>query len=160
VPFSRKTSGFSVRLHPIFQTTQAHRGIDYAAPTGTPALSVGDGVVDFAGTQNGYGNVVIVRHANNHSTLYAHLSQIQVQKGQKITQGQTIGAVGSTGWSTGSHLHFEFRVDGVHVDPETITQQAQSGPVNPAALTAFKSQAQRARAQLMAAAQMRESNDQ
>ncbi len=160
VPFSRKTSGFSVRLHPIFQTTQAHRGIDYAAPTGTPALSVGDGLVDFAGTQSGYGNVVIVRHANNHSTLYAHLSQIQVQKGQKITQGQTIGAVGSTGWSTGSHLHFEFRVNGVHVDPETITQQAQSGPVNPAALTAFKSQAQRARAQLMAAAQMRESTDQ
>lgn len=160
VPFSRKTSGFSIRLHPIFQTTQAHRGIDYAAPTGTPALSVGDGVVEFAGTQNGYGNVVIVRHANNHSTLYAHLSQIHVKKGQTIAQGQTVGAVGSTGWSTGSHLHFEFRVNGVHVNPETITQQAQSGPISPALRTAFNSQAQLARAQLMAAAQMRESPEQ
>ena len=160
VPFSRKTSGFSIRLHPIFQTSQAHRGIDYAAPTGTPALSVGDGVVEFAGTQNGYWNVVIVRHANNHSTLYAHLSQIHVRKGQTIAQGQAIGAVGSTGWSTGSHLHFEFRVNGVHVNPETITQQAYSGPVNPAVRTAFNSQAQLARAQLMAAAQMRESTDQ
>jgi murein DD-endopeptidase MepM/ murein hydrolase activator NlpD len=160
VPFSRKTSGFSIRLHPIFQTVREHLGIDYAAPIGTPALSVADGVVEFAGTQNGFGNVVIVNHAKNRSTLYAHLSQIHVSKGQAITQGQAVGAVGSTGWSTGPHLHFEFRVNGVHVDPESITQQALSGPVNPAARSAFNSQAQRARAQLMAAAQMRESPEQ
>lgn len=160
VPFSRKTSGFSMRLHPIFQTLQAHRGVDYAAPSGTPAHSVGDGVVDFAGVQGGFGNVVIVRHGNSHSTVYAHLSRIHVRKGQTVTQGQIVGAVGSTGWSTGPHLHFEFRVNGVHVDPQTIIQQAQSTPISPSARMAFKQTAQASRAQLMAAAQMRESTDQ
>jgi murein DD-endopeptidase MepM/ murein hydrolase activator NlpD len=160
VPFSRKTSGFSVRLHPIYQTTQEHRGIDYAAPTGTPVFTVGDGVVEFAGTRNGYGNVVIIQHPNNHNTLYAHLNEIGVRKGETVTQGQTIGTVGSTGWSTGSHLHFEFRVNGVHVDPESITQQAHGGAVNTTTRSAFNSHAQRARAQLMAAAQMRESPEQ
>jgi murein DD-endopeptidase MepM/ murein hydrolase activator NlpD len=160
VPFSRKTSGFSMRLHPIFQTMQAHRGVDYAAPTGTPAHTVGDGVVEFAGVQGGFGNVVIVRHGNSHSTVYAHLSRINVRKGQAVTQGQVVGAVGSTGWSTGPHLHFEFRVNGVHVDPQSVIQQAQSTPISPSARTAFKQTAQASRAQLMAAAQMRESNDQ
>jgi murein DD-endopeptidase MepM/ murein hydrolase activator NlpD len=160
VPFSRKTSGFSMRLHPIFQTLKAHRGVDYAAPTGTPAHSVGDGVVDFAGVQGGFGNVVIVRHGNSHSTVYAHLSRINVRKGQAVTQGQVVGAVGSTGWSTGPHLHFEFRVNGVHVDPQSVIQQAQSTPISPSARTAFKQSAQASRAQLMAAAQMRESTDQ
>ena len=160
VPFSRKTSGFSMRLHPIFQTLQAHRGVDYAAPAGTPAHSVGDGVVEFAGVQGGFGNVVIVRHGNKHSTVYAHLSRIHVRKGQTVTQGQVVGAVGSTGWSTGPHLHFEFRVNGVHVDPQSIIQQAQSAPIAPSARNAFNQNAQASRAQLMAAAQMRESNDQ
>ena len=160
VPFSRKTSGFSMRLHPIFQTLQAHRGVDYAAPSGTPAHSVGDGVVEFAGVQGGFGNVVIVRHGNKHSTVYAHLSRIQVRKGQAVTQGQVVGAVGSTGWSTGPHLHFEFRVNGVHVDPQSIIQQAQSAPIAPSARNAFNQNAQASRAQLMAAAQMRESADQ
>lgn len=160
VPFSRKTSGFSMRLHPIFQTLQAHRGVDYAAPSGTPAHSVGDGVVEFAGVQGGFGNVVIVRHGNKHSTVYAHLSRINVRKGQTVTQGQVVGAVGSTGWSTGPHLHFEFRVNGVHVDPQTIIQQAQSAPIAPSARNAFNQNAQASRAQLMAAAQMRESTDQ
>ena len=160
VPFSRKTSGFSMRLHPIFQTLQAHRGVDYAAPSGTPAHSVGDGVVDFAGVQGGFGNVVIVRHGNSHSTVYAHLSRINVRKGQAVTQGQVLGLVGTTGWSTGPHLHFEFRVNGVHVDPQTIIQQAQSAPIAPSARNAFNQNAQASRAQLMAAAQMRESTDQ
>lgn len=160
VPFSRKTSGFSMRLHPIFQTLQAHRGVDYAAPSGTPAQSVGDGVVEFAGVQGGFGNVVIVRHGNKHSTVYAHLSRINVRKGQTITQGQVVGAVGTTGWSTGPHLHFEFRVNGVHVDPQSVIQQVQSTPITPTARTAFNQTAQASRAQLMAAAQMRESTDQ
>jgi len=160
VPFSRKTSGFSMRLHPIFQTLQAHRGVDYAAPTGTPAHSVGDGVVDFAGVQGGFGNVVIVRHGNSHSTVYAHLSRINVRKGQAVTQGQVVGLVGTTGWSTGPHLHFEFRVNGAHVDPQSIIQQAQSAPIAPSARNAFNQNAQASRAQLMAAAQMRESTDQ
>lgn len=156
VAFSRKTSGFAMRLHPIFQTMKAHLGVDYAAPTGTPAQTVGDGVVEFAGVQGGFGNMVIVRHGNNHSTVYAHLSRIQVRKGQTVQKGQTIGAVGSTGWSTGPHLHFEFRVNGTHVDPQKVIQQAQSVPLTPAAMARFKVVAEQARAQLLAAAQMRE----
>ena len=158
VAFSRKTSGFAMRLHPIFQTMKAHLGVDYAAPTGTPAQTVGDGVVEFAGVQSGFGNTVIVRHGNNHSTVYAHLSRIQVRKGQTVQKGQTIGAVGSTGWSTGPHLHFEFRVNGKHVDPQKVIQQAQSTPLSPAAMARFQSVAAQAKAQLLAAAQMREDN--
>lgn len=160
VAFSRKTSGMGMRLHPIFQTMQAHRGVDYAAPTGTPAMSVGDGVVEFAGVQGGFGNVVIVRHGANHSTVYAHLSRIHVSKGQTIQKGQTVGAVGSTGWSTGPHLHFEFRINGVHVDPQSVIQQAQSNPVSPAAMARFNAAAQYAQQQLQAAAQMRDTSEQ
>ena len=156
VAFSRKTSGFSMRLHPIFQTMKAHLGVDYAAPTGTPAQTVGDGVVEFAGVQGGFGNVVIVRHGSNHSTVYAHLSRILVRSGQSVQKGQTIGAVGSTGWSTGPHLHFEFRVNGVHMDPDKVIQQAQSTPISPTAMARFRSTSAEARAQLEAAAQMRE----
>lgn len=158
VAFSRKTSGFAMRLHPIFQTMRAHLGVDYAAPMGTPAQTVGDGVVEFAGAQGGYGNTVIVRHGNNHSTVYAHLSKIQVRKGQTVQKGQTIGAVGSTGWSTGPHLHFEFRVNGTHVDPQKLIQQAQSIPLSPVAMARFKGTSQLAKAQLLSAAQMREGN--
>jgi murein DD-endopeptidase MepM/ murein hydrolase activator NlpD len=155
VAFSRTTSGFAMRLHPIFQTMKAHLGVDYAAPTGTPAMTVGDGVVEFAGVQGGYGNTVIVRHGNNHSTVYAHLSRIQVRQGQTVQKGQTIGAVGSTGWSTGPHLHFEFRVNGTHVDPQKVIQQAQSVPLSPTAMAEFKTAAAQARLQLQAVAQMR-----
>jgi len=160
VAYSRKTSGMGMRLHPIFQTRHIHRGVDYAAPTGTPTYTVGDGVVEFAGVQGGYGNVVIVRHANNHSTVYAHLSRIQVRKGQIVTQGQVIGAVGSTGWSTGPHLHFEFRINGVHTDPQRIIQQAQAGPISPGARNAFQQQSKVARLQLAAAGQIRDGNEQ
>ena len=160
VPFSRQTSGFTMRLHPIFKTQQAHRGVDYAAPTGTPAQSVGDGTVIFAGVQGGYGNVVEIRHGSGHTTLYAHLSKIHVRKGQTVQKGQTIGAVGSTGWSTGPHLHFEFRVNGVHVDPQKVIQQAQALPIAPGALPRFNAQVNQAKTQLLAAAQMRESNSQ
>ena len=106
-----------MRFHPILQTMRAHLGVDYGAPTGTPVRSVGDGVVEFAGWQNGYGNVVEVKHGNERSTLYAHLSRIDVRQGQRVEQGQRVGAVGATGWTTGPHLHFEFRVDGQHQDP-------------------------------------------
>ena len=158
--FSRQSSGFAMRLHPIFNTMQAHRGVDYAAPTGTPAMTVGDGVVTFAGRQGGYGNVVEIRHGNGHSTLYAHLSRIQVRTGQTVQKGQVIGAVGSTGWSTGPHLHFEFRVNGVHVDPQKIIQQAQSGPIATASKARFVALVRQAQSQLQAAAQMREVNGQ
>lgn len=155
VAYSRKTSGMGMRLHPIFQTMHVHKGVDYAAPLGTPAFTVGDGVVEFAGVQGGYGNTVIVRHGSGHTTLYAHLQRIQVRKGQTVSQGQVVGTVGSTGWSTGPHLHFEFRVNGVYTDPQRIIQQAQSAPVSPAARAAFQRQAEAARLQLAAASQMR-----
>ena len=160
VAFSRKTSGMGMRLHPIFQTLQKHNGVDYAAPTGTPAMSVGDGVVDFAGVQGGFGNVVIVRHGANHTTVYAHLSRINVRKGQTIQKGQTVGAVGTTGWSTGPHLHFEFRINGVHVDPQSVIQQAQSTPVSPASMARFNASVKYAKSQLQAAALMRDTSEQ
>ena len=100
----------------------------------------------------GYGNVVIVKHRNNHETLYAHLSKINVRVGQSIGQGETIGLVGSTGWSTGPHLHFEFRVNGVHQDPMTIARQSDTVPVPTAALPVFKQLAASVSTQLQAAA--------
>lgn len=124
--FSRVTSGFAMRMHPLLRTWRAHLGVDYGAPTGTPVRSVGDGVVKFAGRQNGYGNVVEVDHGNKHTTLYAHLSAIDVHKGERIEQGEKLGAVGATGWATGPHLHFEFRVGGQHQDPLRIAKAADA----------------------------------
>lgn len=135
--FSRVTSGFAMRMHPILQRMRAHLGVDYAAPTGTPVRVVGEGVVDFAGWQNGYGNVVHVRHGADRLTVYAHLSRIDVRKGQRVEQGQHIGAVGATGWATGPHLHFEFRVGGVHQDPLKIAKASESVPLDPAARPRF-----------------------
>ena len=159
VAYSRKTSGFGMRLHPIFQTQRAHQGIDYAAPTGTPAHTVGDGVVEFAGVQGGYGKTVVVRHDRSRSTLYAHLSKIHVRKGQSVQQGQVIGAVGSTGWSTGPPLHFEFRVNGRHVDPARIAQVRHGAPLPANALALFTEAAEQARLQLAAATHMRDGLD-
>ncbi|MBK9347115.1 MAG: M23 family metallopeptidase [Burkholderiales bacterium] len=152
--FSRVSSGFKMRFHPVLQTWRAHLGVDYAAPTGTAVRSVGDGVVDFSGVQNGFGNVVIVKHRNNSTTVYAHLSRINVRRGQSVNQGQNIGAVGQTGWATGPHLHFEFRVNGAHVNPQTIARQSESIPVAASARPAFNRAAAQVRAQLVAAAQM------
>lgn len=152
VEFSRVSSGFSMRFHPILQKWRAHLGTDFAAPTGTPARTVGDGVVEFAGVQNGYGNVVFIKHRNGHETVYAHLSKIMVQRGQAVTQGQTIGLVGATGWATGPHLHFEFRVNGQHQDPMLIAKQSEAVPVPAAALPVFRQAAGDVRMQLQAAA--------
>jgi murein DD-endopeptidase MepM/ murein hydrolase activator NlpD len=150
--FSRVTSGFSMRMHPILQKWRAHNGTDFAAPTGTPARTVGDGLVTFAGVQNGYGNVVFIKHRNNHETVYAHLSKIHVRLGQNVNQGDTIGLVGSTGWSTGPHLHLEFRVNGVQQDPMTMAQQSGTVPVPSSAIPVFKQLAEATRNQLLAAA--------
>ena len=152
--FSRVTSGFKMRLHPILQTMRAHQGVDYGAPTGTPVRTVADGVVEFAGVQNGFGNVVHIKHRNGNSTVYAHLSRIGVRRGQNVNQGQHLGAVGQTGWATGPHLHFEFRVNGVHRDPLTIARQSESVPVAPSARKAFASAATMVRTQLAAASQI------
>jgi murein DD-endopeptidase MepM/ murein hydrolase activator NlpD len=121
--FSRMTSGFSLaRFHPILQTWRAHRGVDYAAPAGTPVRATADGVVTFAGTQGGYGNVVTIRHHGEYSTLYAHLSRFALagRLGNSVRQGEVIGYVGATGWATGPHLHYEFRVNGEARNPQTI----------------------------------------
>ena len=153
VEFSRVTSGFKMRMHPILKTWRAHLGTDFAAPTGTPVRTVGDGVVEFAGVQNGFGNVVFVKHRNQHVTVYAHLSRIDVRQGQSVEQGETLGAVGATGWATGPHLHFEFRVTGVHQDPQTIVAQSEAAaPVSAAARPAFDRLASIMRTQLSAAA--------
>lgn len=121
--FSRITSGFSAaRFHPILQVTRAHQGTDYAAPVGTPVRATGNGKVTFAGRRGGYGNVVELQHGGSFTTLYAHLSRVapQVRVGARVNQGETIGFVGQTGWATGPHLHYEFRVGNVHRDPQTV----------------------------------------
>ena len=146
--FSRVTSGFAMRFHPILRTLRAHRGVDYSAPTGTPVRTVASGVVEFSGWQNGYGNVVKVQHGNDRSTLYAHLSRIDVRKGQAVEQGQHIGAVGATGWATGPHLHFEFLVGGDHVDPLSIARTADTLTIDSASRGRFAELSNSAKAQL------------
>ncbi len=152
--FSRVTSGFKMRLHPIFQTWKAHLGVDYAAPTGTAVRTIGDGVVEFAGTQSGFGNVVFVNHGKENTTVYAHLSKINVQKGEKVSQAQTIGEVGSTGWATGPHLHFEFRINGIHQDPLTLALNNETAPVTAALKLQFDVLSATNRVALAAAASM------
>jgi murein DD-endopeptidase MepM/ murein hydrolase activator NlpD len=140
-----------MRMHPILKTWRAHLGVDYAAPTGTPVRAVGDGAVEFAGWQNGYGNVVILRHAGERETRYAHLSRMTVRRGQRVDQGQQVGAVGATGWATGPHLHFEFRVRGAVVDPMKIARESEPIEISAAARSRFEDEAQAARSQLAVA---------
>ncbi len=121
--FSRITSGFTTaRFHPILKQWKAHRGTDFGAPMGTPVHVTGDGVVVVAGQQNGYGNVVIVRHGKSFSTVYGHLSRFApaMRAGQRVQQGDVIGFVGMTGWATGPHLHYEFRVNDEPRNPVTV----------------------------------------
>lgn len=119
IPFTRVSSTFGMRRHPIHQQWKAHNGIDFAAPTGTPIRATGDGIVDFIGTQNGFGKVIILRHPNNITTLFAHQSRFAkgLNRGDRVSQGEIIGYVGTTGWSTGPHLHYEFRVNNKPVNP-------------------------------------------
>jgi murein DD-endopeptidase MepM/ murein hydrolase activator NlpD len=154
--FTRMSSGYGIRVHPITKDKKAHKGIDYAAPTGTPVRTVGDGVVEFAGTQRGYGNVIEIKHRSDMTTVFAHLSRIDVQKGQKVEQGDKIGAVGSTGFSTGPHLHFEFRVDGEHRDPLTLVAEGGgAAPLSAAAKSDFDKTSVFMRSQLAQAASVR-----
>ena len=149
--FSRVTSGFAMRFHPVLHRWKAHLGVDYGADMGTPVRTVGEGVVEFAGQQNGFGNVVIVKHNNTDQTVYAHLSRIDVQPGQAVSQGEHLGAVGATGWATGPHLHFEFRVNGVHHDPVEMARNSDAWPLSTAARPEFDRLARSMRAQLAAA---------
>jgi murein DD-endopeptidase MepM/ murein hydrolase activator NlpD len=121
------SSGFGWRVHPITGERRLHKGVDFAAPTGTPIFAAADGVVTDAGwTDGGYGNIVELRHADGTLTLYAHTNQVYVAKGQSVRQGQPIAEVGSTGRSTGPHLHFEIQPDGKNaVDPIDYLQLRQ-----------------------------------
>jgi murein DD-endopeptidase MepM/ murein hydrolase activator NlpD len=120
MPFNRISSGFTpARLHPVLNIWRAHKGVDYAAPTGAPVRAVADAVVDFAGQQGGYGNLVVLKHKSPYSTAYGHLSRFAkgIKRGARVSQGQIIGYVGSTGLATGPHLHYEFRVNNIQQNP-------------------------------------------
>lgn len=123
IEFARISSRFSsARRHPVLGTTRAHRGVDYAAGTGTPIMAAGEGKVQFAGWKNGYGRTVILSHGNNVTTLYGHMSRFGSYKtGARVRQGDVIGYVGASGLASGPHLHYEFRVAGVHRDPLKVT---------------------------------------
>lgn len=138
--FSRVTSGFAMRFHPILRDWRAHKGVDYGAPSGTQVRATGDGVVEFAGKQGGYGNIVIVRHQGAYSTAYGHLRGFAagVKKGSRVSQGETIGFVGQTGWATGPHLHYEFRIANQPVNPLSVALPT-AFPLDAAHMSRFKS---------------------
>lgn len=138
IQFARLSSNFGTRRHPILGTMRTHKGVDYAASTGTPIMAAGDARVQFAGTQRGYGNVVILDHGRGHTTLYAHMSRFgKYRTGQRVSQGQVIGYVGTTGMSTGPHLHYEFRLNGVHRNPLSVTMPPPE-PLRGSDLAAFR----------------------
>lgn len=132
IPYARLSSKFGARRHPVLGTMRMHKGVDYAASTGTPIMAAGDARVQFAGWQGGYGRTVILDHGRGHTTLYGHMSRLgKIKQGQRIPQGTVIGYVGTTGLSTGPHLHYEFRINGVHRNPLSVTMpppEPLSGP--------------------------------
>lgn len=125
---SRINSDFGYRIHPVSGQWKGHQGLDYPAPKGTPIRATAQGKIAFIGSQNGYGKVIFISHANNYSTVYAHQSRFErgLKKGTTINKGQIIGYVGSTGVSTGNHLHYELRVNNQPVDPTQEKQQLAS----------------------------------
>lgn len=142
IEFSRISSGFSnARFHPVLQEWRAHKGVDYAAPVGTRVRATADGVVEFIGRQGGYGNLIVLRHRDRYSTHYGHLNGFAsgLRKGSRIEQGAVIGYVGQTGLATGPHLHYEFRIDGVHQDPLRVVMP-QALPLEGRALVQFRDQ--------------------
>ena len=131
--FSRITSGFTnARFHPVLQTWRAHKGIDYGAPSGTRVKATGGGIVEIAGRQGGYGNVVVLRHQSKYTTWYGHLSGLAkgLRNGARVAQGEVIGFVGATGLATGPHLHYEFRINDVHQNPLNVAMPA-APPITP-----------------------------
>ncbi len=140
IQFARLSSNFGARRHPILGTMRMHKGVDYAARTGTPIMAAGDARVQFAGVQRGYGNVVILDHGRGYTTLYGHMSRFgNIKSGQRVAQGTVIGYVGSTGLSSGPHLHYEFRVNGQHRNPLSVTMPPPE-PLKGAELAAFRAQ--------------------
>lgn len=141
VSFARISSRFSLgRKHPILNKIRAHRGVDYSAPTGTPVKATSDGRIIFLGRKGGYGKTIILKHGEKYSTLYAHLSRYKrkLKRGERVKQGQIIGYVGKTGLATGPHLHYEFRVNGVHRNPLTV-KLPSAKPLPSSELTEFNS---------------------
>jgi murein DD-endopeptidase MepM/ murein hydrolase activator NlpD len=150
VDFARISSRFNLkRKHPVLNRIRAHKGVDYAASTGTPIKTTGDGRIIFRGRKGGYGRVVIVQHGQRYTTLYAHLSKFHSKRrsGSYVKQGQTIGYVGMSGLASGPHLHYEFRVNGVHRNPLTVSLP-HAKPIDRKYLAAFKQQAQPLMSQL------------
>lgn len=142
--FSRISSGFtSSRFHPILQSWRAHKGVDYAAPVGTRVKATGDGIVDFVGRQGGYGNLVVIRHQGRYSTHYGHLNGFAsgIRKGMRVSQGDVIGYVGKTGWATGPHLHYEFRINDVHQNPLAVVLPS-APPLAPQQMADFRKNAE------------------
>jgi murein DD-endopeptidase MepM/ murein hydrolase activator NlpD len=139
VAYTRVSSGFSMRVHPVFGVWKQHKGLDLAAPLGTPIRAAGDGTVDFVGTSNGYGNMVVLKHWSSYSTAYGHMSRFAsgLRRGEKVHQGDIIGYVGATGWATGPHLHYEFRVGGEARDPNSMKVMAQA-PLSQTELARFR----------------------
>ena len=140
VEFTRISSRFTrKRWHPVLSKWRSHKGVDYAAPRGTPIRASGDGKIMFAGTKGGYGRLIVIRHGGRYTTAYGHLHRYAkgARTGRKVKQGQIIGYVGSSGLATGPHLHYEFRVNGVHRNPLTV-KLPEAQPVNEAYLDHFK----------------------
>jgi murein DD-endopeptidase MepM/ murein hydrolase activator NlpD len=152
VQFSRISSGFGLRWHPVLNRIRSHRGIDYAAPLGTPVRAAGDGRVAFRGTEGGYGNVVMVTHPGGVETVYGHLSHFapSLFPGKRLKQGDLVGYVGMTGLATGPHLHYEYRVGGVHRNPASI-RTLPAEPIAPALRADFDAQTRTVLASLDAA---------
>lgn len=148
IPYARLTSSFGARKHPVLGRMRMHKGVDYAAGTGTPIQAAGDARVQFVGWQGGYGRAVILDHGRGYTTLYGHMSRFgSIRPGQRIPQGTVIGYVGSTGMSTGPHLHYEFRVNGVHRNPLSITMPPPE-PLGGAELASFRAETHRAMARI------------
>ena len=149
IEFARISSRFNPnRRHPVLGTVRAHKGVDYAAGTGTPIMAAGDARVSFAGWQRGYGRTIVLDHGRGITTLYGHMSRLGSYKvGQRVQQGSTIGYVGATGLASGPHLHYEFRVNGAHRDPLTVTMPKPE-PLVGAELAAFRVATAPAMAQL------------
>lgn len=139
IEFTRVSSGFSMRVHPISGQWKQHKGVDFAAATGTPIRASADGVIESVGPSGGYGNLVVIKHWNGYSTAYAHMSRFAagIHKGMKVSQSDVIGYVGTTGWSTGPHLHYEFRVNNEARDPMSINM-TEAAPLATAEMNRFK----------------------
>jgi murein DD-endopeptidase MepM/ murein hydrolase activator NlpD len=140
IQYARLSSNFGARRHPVLGTMRMHKGVDYAARSGTPIMAAGDARVQSVGWQGGYGRAVVLDHGRGHTTLYAHMSRFgNIKSGQRVAQGTVIGYVGTSGLSTGPHLHYEFRVNGVHRNPLQHTMPPPE-PLSGPALAAFRAQ--------------------